>query len=212
MNVTDSIGSIGVDDIKAGQCSDDTLKVAREGVVTGEKKVSKGGGVHWYEKRRGLIYRRFQSQKVDGGRVFKQLVVPKRMRDHVLKLAHDSVLAGHLGVKKMSSKILAQFYWPGVQGDISRYCRSCDLCQKTYPKGKVRKIPVGELPLIDTPFSRVAVDLIGPIHPPTEKGNRFILTMVDYATRYPEAVALKYIDTERVAEALFEMFSRVGVP
>ncbi len=36
--------------------------------------------------------------------------------------------------------------------------------------------------------------------------------MVDYATRYPEAVALKYIDSERVAEALFEMFSRVGVP
>ena len=36
--------------------------------------------------------------------------------------------------------------------------------------------------------------------------------MIDYATRYPEAVALPSIETERVVEALVEMFSRVGIP
>ena len=36
--------------------------------------------------------------------------------------------------------------------------------------------------------------------------------MIDYVTRYPEAVALQGIETERVAEALVEMFSRVGIP
>ncbi|MES9884609.1 MAG: DDE-type integrase/transposase/recombinase, partial [Sedimenticola sp.] len=212
LNVTSPIGSIDIKEVRTGQEADDTLHTAKERVVTGEKKIAKRGGIHWYEKQNGLIYRRFQSEKVDSGKLFKQLLVPKQLREHVLKLAHDSILAGHLGVRKMTSKILYEFYWPGVMGDISRYCRSCDLCQKTFSKGKVKKVPVGELPLIDTPFARVAVDLIGPIHPPTEKGNRFILTMVDYATRYPEAVALKYIDSERVAEALFEMFSRVGIP
>ena len=68
------------------------------------------------------------------------------------------------------------------------------------------------MPLIDTPFQRVAVDIVGPLDPPTERGNRFILTMVDYATRYPEAVALRTIETEKVAEALVEIFTRVGVP
>ena len=43
-------------------------------------------------------------------------------------------------------------------------------------------------------------------------GNRFILCIVDNATRYPEAVALKGISTEEVAEALTKVFSRVGVP
>jgi len=38
------------------------------------------------------------------------------------------------------------------------------------------------------------------------------LTLLDYATRYPETIALPTIDTERVAEALVGMFSRVGVP
>ncbi len=68
------------------------------------------------------------------------------------------------------------------------------------------------MPLMDTPFTRVAIDIVGPIFPASDKGNRFILTMVDYATRYPEAVALPTIETERVAEALVDMFSRVGVP
>ena len=36
--------------------------------------------------------------------------------------------------------------------------------------------------------------------------------MTDYATRYPEAVALPSTETERVAEALIAMFSRVGIP
>ena len=36
--------------------------------------------------------------------------------------------------------------------------------------------------------------------------------MVDYATRYPEATALKCIEAEKVAEALVTMFTRVGIP
>jgi len=54
--------------------------------------------------------------------------------------------------------------------------------------------------------------LVGPIFPPTEKGNKYILTMMDYATRYPEAVPLKDIQAKMVAEALLNMFTRVGVP
>ncbi|KAK7089611.1 hypothetical protein V1264_025097 [Littorina saxatilis] len=36
--------------------------------------------------------------------------------------------------------------------------------------------------------------------------------MVDYATRYPEAVALKSIEAEKVAEALWTMWTRLGIP
>ena len=62
-----------------------------------------------------------------------------------------------------------------------------------------------------TLFQIVTVDIVGQLHPPTKRGNRFVLTMVDYATRYPEAVALRTIGTERVAKALVEIFTRVGV-
>lgn len=212
LKVPKEIAEIGVSDLRDGQNGDDSLHKWKDLAEKSEKIVSKNGNVEWAEIRAGVLYRKFQSEKVDNGKLFCQVLVPKVMRTQVMKLAHDTILAGHLGVRKMTDKILSEFYWPGVKSDIVRYCRSCDLCQKTYPRGKVSKLPIGTMPLIETPFSRVAVDLIGPIHPPTDKGQRFILTLVDYATRYPEATPLKNIDTETVAEALVQMFSRVGVP
>ena len=107
---------------------------------------------------------------------------------------------------------MAEIFWPGVCGDLSRFCKSCDICQRTVQKGRVAKVPLGRLPLIDTPFKRVAVDTVGPVEPRSNNRSRYILTMMDYVTRYPEAIALPSIETERVAEALVELFSRVGVP
>lgn len=69
-----------------------------------------------------------------------------------------------------------------------------------------------KMPIIEVPFRRIAVDLVGPIQPAISKDDRYILTVVDFATRYPEAVALKGIETERVAEALVNVFCTVGVP
>ena len=56
------------------------------------------------------------------------------------------------------------------------------------------------------------MDLVGLITPASERGHRYILTLVDYATRYPEAVPLKNIDTVAVAEALLDMYSCLEIP
>ena len=96
--------------------------------------------------------------------------------------------------------------------EVNGFCRSCDVYQKTVYKGTVARAPLGEMPLIDTPFKRVAVDLVGAITPASERRHRYILILVDYATRYPEAVPLKNIDTETVAEVLLNMYSRLGIP
>jgi len=74
------------------------------------------------------------------------------------------------------------------------------------------KVPLRNVPLVDTPFKRVVVDNVGPIYPASDQGNRYLLTLVDYATRYPEVTPLKNIDTETVAEALVSMFSNIGIP
>ena len=68
------------------------------------------------------------------------------------------------------------------------------------------------MPLIDKPFKGVAINLVGPIGPPSEDVHRYILTLVYLATRHPEAVPLKNIDTGTVAEALVDIFSCLGVP
>ena len=164
-----------------------------------------------FEKRQEILYR--IRHRIEGlGEMWKQIMVPKSLRIRVMEVAHDSIFGGRLGVKKTKDRIQTNFYWPRMHNDVSGFCRSCDVCQKTVDKGTVARAPLGKIPLIDTLFRRVAMDLVGPITPASERGHRYILTLVDYATRYPEAVPLKNIDTETVAEALLDMYSRLGIP
>ena len=66
-------------------------------------------------------------------------------------------------------------------------------------------------PIINEPFTKIAMDIAGPLNR-TKSGKKYILTIIDHSTRYPEAFALKEIDAKYVANALIELFSRVGLP
>ena len=174
-------------------------------LVKGQAEIS-------FEEKSGVLYRLYKHPYVNGGKPLKQVMVPEKLRCPIIEVAHGSIMGGHMGIKKTTDKIQRAFYWPGIQGDVTRFCKSCDVCQKTISKGSVPKVPLEKMPLIDKPFKRVAIDLVGPISPPSEEGHRYILTLVDFSTRYPEAVPLKNIDTETVAEALVDIFSCLGVP
>ena len=67
------------------------------------------------------------------------------------------------------------------------------------------------LPVIITPFERIAIDVVGPLSM-TPRKNRYVLTIMDFSSRYPEAVPLRRIDTESVLEVLLHFFSRFGLP
>ena len=164
------------------------------------------------DEKRGGIWYRIRHRKDDVGDLCTQISVPKSLRERVMGVAHDSPFGVHSGVKKTEDRIQTNFFGPGLHEDVTSFCRSCDVCQKSVARSSVPRVPLGDMPLVDQPFKRVAIDLVGPIAPASGKGHRYILTLVDYATRYPEAVPLKNIDTETVAEALLDMYSRVGVP
>ena len=178
--------------------------------LVGTKKARETkSGIVTFENKKGVLNRVFTPH--NGGNPVKQLVVPEQQRLKVLTVAHEGLLSGHCGIRRTTERVLSNFYWPGVNSDISRHVRSCEVCQKMSPKGNC-KAPLVSMPVIQEPFKRVSVDLIGPIVPCTERGHRYILTVIDYATRYPEAVALKAIDTVTVAEALVEIYTRLGFP
>ena len=195
-------------EFQAAQKADNEL--SRYFEIARDETVDKETDRKWFEVSDGVLFRFFRHPQ--GGVVLKQAIVPNRLRTEVLKLGHEGVLAGHLGTKRTADRILAHFFWPGIFGDIKRFCQSCDICQRTVNKGSVKKAPVQEVPLVHLPFQKVAIDLIGPLSPASNRNHRWVLTLVDYATRYPEAVALVKIDTETVAEALLGIFARVGFP
>ncbi|XP_037774920.1 uncharacterized protein LOC119571901 [Penaeus monodon] len=152
-----------------------------------------------YEIVKGLIHRVCVNSKHAYEVGVKQLVVPRKFVNVILSTAHDSPVAGHFSHRKTADKIFHNFFWPGAGAEIKRYCRSCHVCQKTSPKGKIGKAPMVQMPIISEPFARVAIDLVGPITPASSRGHKYILTLIDMATRFPEAVPLRNIDTVTVS-------------
>ena len=71
--------------------------------------------------------------------------------------------------------------------------------------------PMVPLPFISEPFRRMAMDIVGPL-PRSRSENRFVLVLCDYATRYAEAVPMRTVHAEAVADELVKVFSRVGIP
>ena len=138
------------------------------------------------------------------------LLVPRPFVDTVLHLAHTHLMGAHLGVEKTLERVRARFAWPGVKRAVEDYCRSCPDCQMVAPRPR-QKAPLIPLPVIDVPFRRIAMDLVGPL-PKSKRGHKYILVVLDYATRYPEAIPLRTMATKGIARELFVMFSRVGIP
>ena len=124
-------------------------------------------------------------------------------------MAHIAPLAGHFGTAKTLTRIKQHFFWPDMTQDVNDLCRCCQICQKTAPKRGPRS------PLIPFPSSghrtRLAMDMVG-LLPPTEDGHKYILTVCNYGTRYPEAFPLKSPTSQDVAEALIDLFTWTGIP
>ena len=79
----------------------------------------------------GVLCRRFT--KKDNSGSYLQLMVPRGIRDEVLRQMHDALLSGHLGQKKTRAKVLQRFYWFGVRGEVNLWVVRCDTCAVTKP-------------------------------------------------------------------------------
>lgn len=116
-----------------------------------------------------VLMRKWQTKLQNrNNKEYHQIVVPRQCREAILKVAHDIPMGGHLGIQKTRGRILENFYWPGIFSDVSKYCRSCGICQKTTGRKDATKAPLHPLPIIDVPFKRIGMDLVGPL-PRTKK-------------------------------------------
>ncbi len=138
------------------------------------------------------------------------LVVPHTKTETVLELAHSHPLAGHLGAANTIQRIRDRFHWPALEAEVKRFCQACPTCQVTSPRTPPPS-PLIPLPIIEVPFERIGMDIVGPL-PKSARGHEHILVIVDYATRYPEAVPLRKATAKAIAQELFLLSSRVGIP
>ena len=159
-------------------------------------------GYHWVE---GLLFRTRLNALGD---TVEQLCLPSPYRQRCLTLAHDSF--GHAGRNKMGQHINRYFYWPSMTADAAKHIKSCDTCQrqdKTMPK----RMTMQRREIVTVPSERVAIDIVGPF-PVARGGFKYLLTYLDMATRWPEAIPLRSTTTRIITEQLTTIFARNGFP
>ncbi|GBG92251.1 hypothetical protein CBR_g55020 [Chara braunii] len=50
------------------------------------------------------------------------------LRTRLLGEFHDAPGTGHFGVNRTIGRLCQRFWWPGLLGDVTRYCKSCEVC------------------------------------------------------------------------------------
>ncbi|KAJ1167473.1 hypothetical protein NDU88_007864 [Pleurodeles waltl] len=195
------------EDLCQGQRECPTLEGLRQTAARQEQGDTSGTHkVYWED---GVLYTEARTLKEGATR---RVVVPQKYREFLLTLSHDIPLAGHLGQTKTWNRLVNHFFWPEMSEKVREFCSSCVTCQASGKTGGKPKAPLIPLPVVGTPFERVGIDIVGPLDPPTASGNRYIVVVVDHATRYPEAIPLRTITAPTVARALLGVFTRVGFP
>ena len=122
---------------------------------------------------------------------------------------HNDPTAGHFATDIMFNKIKIRYYWPQMYEDIRTYVQSCDKCQK---RGKPKRNEPLHPIAVHEPFYRIGIDIVGPL-PRTRQNNRYIVTAMDYLTKWPEARALEEATAEKVANFIYEdIICRHGCP
>lgn len=177
--------------------------------------VSAGHDTHernLYEIRDEVLVRRWRNRNTPEGAELTQVIVPVPLRNQLLKVSHDIPASGHLGTQKTLDRLLRHFCWPGIHKSVKEYCRTCDICQRLGKGAQKIRAPLINLPVISKPFSRLAIDIVGPLSTCDKSRNRFILTVMDLATHYPLAFPLRTHTALEVAKALISVFTMFGFP
>ena len=119
---------------------------------------------------------------------------------------HASSPADREGIVKTKERLRSKVWWPGIDADAERKCRSCHGCQVVSQTAPMQP-PVKPTPLPQGPWEHLAADLLGPL--PT---GEFLLVTVDYYSRYFEVDALRSTTSKAVVSCLHSHFTRHVMP
>lgn len=156
-----------------------------------------------------VVYRSFC--KLDQTDNYTQLIVPRVLREEVLRGAHEPVTAGHMGVKRTKGKLARNYYWFEMKQDVELHIRCCDVCEADKKPPKTPRAPMGHV-RTGAPWDIIALDFMGPF-PVTSRGNRHILVLTDLFTKYIEVVPVPSQTAEQCAKIVVDhVVNRWGTP
>ena len=116
-----------------------------------------------------------------------RIVIPNTLCKRVLGAAPE----GQQGIVKTKRRLRTKVWWPKMDSDAERICKSCHGCQVVGQLNVLEPMKRTEPP--PGPWQDVAVDIMGPM--PTGKN---LLVVVDYYSCYYEFVIIHSTITEKI--------------
>jgi hypothetical protein len=126
---------------------------------------------------------------------WRKCLLPDEVRE-VLEKAHDK--SGHFGPFITMRHLTKSVWWPNLSMDVVDYVAGCVPCIQHSPSKP--KVPFRSTAAW-SPLHMVGMDHVGPL-PTSKTGNRFIVTFVDYLSRFAWAVPVKDTSTAEAKRAL----------
>jgi hypothetical protein len=204
----DLVMNIGIEEIAVEQQSSEEMrrlyeKVIREGLIVFEEntedieerelRISKRDSL--VIKKDGRIFRRYYLKEDKKDR----LCIPKKYIPKVLAETHNH---HHFNTKKTYEELKDKVWWDGMYKDTKIYCDSCKKCgARNSPAGNQK----GIIKMVDVTRKgeMIAIDLMTP-GPETREGNKHVLVITEYATKYALAIPIPDKTAITVAKTLWD--------
>ena len=139
---------------------------------------------------------------------YLRVVVPVHLQSIILKECHDG--SSHLGIDKTFDRIKERYYWRDLYRSVVRYIAACvPCCTRNMKKNRV---PMQSMDVPLYPFQKIGIDTCGPFTT-SVNGNKYIVTVVDQYSGWPEAYPVPDKTAEQVAKIILdEIIPRYSCP
>nr|GFA47829.1 reverse transcriptase domain-containing protein [Tanacetum cinerariifolium] len=106
----------------------------------------------------------------------------------ILKACYNAPTERHHGLNYTAKKVFdSEFYWPTIYCDAHDLVKSCDACERQGKISQRDEMPQNSIQVCEI-FDVWGIDFMGPF--PSSRGNKYILLVVDYLSKWVETKAL----------------------
>ena len=113
----------------------------------------------------------------------RRAVVPTALREKIMQSVHGGgPFAGHFSGSRLYKTLVRSWYWEGIYSDCEKHRKGCPQCCFVAGGGRPGKPLLQPIP-VTRPFQILGIDVMD--LPKTEGGNKHVLVIQDFLTKWP---------------------------
>lgn len=185
--------------------------LTEEAGAADDVRVPEGMKMEDFVMHNNVLYYVREVKRADGEQDKIVLVIPESLASRAISLSHDEIDSGHVGRERTLEKLQRYYHVNNAKKKVRRHVNSCKECKLN--NGRIRgRVPAKGYPVSSQPWERTSIDLMGPL-PTTTTGNKYVMVVADFLTRFIIAVAIPNKEASTIVAALRKyLFSPFAAP